>query len=937
MKNKICALSLVLALLLSICLPGSFAFAAAQSASAQFSGNTAVAQNMSVSMANSKVNVTDKDGKSGWLLDCLDKRSYIMCNIDDSVMKNLPSTAKVLLTVTYYDDSYGGFAVLYDALGDTASTNSVYCQLNKTGSWQTASFYITDALFGNGIANSDFVIMANDSYFRTDAKQIMGVSSNDILISSVSVEVCTELAPFNITVGTDRPGNIFFEGDSLDFGIKFADATGAYKTGTASYTVKDINGKTVQTKTAPFSNNFYTLTLDKLPFGVYTLEIVATGSNIRQKKIADFSYSKKAKNVNPNFGTNIHFDWNVYGRSEIKALADLAKNAGYSIIRSSIRWNQIERKQGVYALTDNLEYSCKYVDQLGMETLGILTGDCAYEIDGQILGRGGPNKPTTENQVKAYADYCNWTVNALKDYTDYWSYINEYNLVPGGRHEDESKVSYVNLVKNTYKSIKSANPHAVVVAGEVGGYWTAQRSWIDYSLDNDVLSCSDVYTLHTYDQVGGPETWHIYGSIPDFNKRIKSRNGAKRAWITENGWPAKEINGLGSMHSMVPYEKQGAYYARSMGLNIDPERIDKMIYYAFADNNTGYFDIEDNYGILKAHDYRTPFAAKPAYLTVAAYNAILDGYTYDGDYNGDHSSLMNNGWDVDDHSVSCDYSDAKFMRSFKNSDGDEIVMAWKSEYIKNDETYTYSSDKPYFEIYDMYGNKTVVENTNGGYTASYSNKPIYIHATDSVENTGITAENADTAWRIGSIGKVNVKVNLPESVKSGTSIKIIAAAYGKDNTLLGTQIKEGTYGGEEITVSFAGAKMKGCRSVKIFAIDDMERLTPLVENGVIPEFGDDSSVKVDKSGKTVMLSGKLPTGKAYTNVLITAFDGSTHRADLNVSGGFANSVIYQDMVRTNLDGAYTLRFKIPDDYAGDKIKVHISAQNTVLQKIIYLN
>ena len=138
-------------------------------------------------------------------------------------------------------------------------------------------------------------------------------------------------------------------------------------------------------------------------------------------------------------------------------------------------------------------------------------------------------------------------------------------------------------------------------------------------------------------------------------------------------------------------------------------------------------------------------------------------------------------------------------------------------------------------------------------------------------------------------------------------------------------------------MSFAGAKMKGCRSVKIFAIDDMERLTPLVENGVIPEFGDDSSVKVDKSGKTVMLSGKLPTGKAYTNVLITAFDGSTHRADLNVSGGFANSVIYQDMVRTNLDGAYTLRFKIPDDYTGDKIKVHISAQNTVLQKIIYLN
>ena len=951
----------------SLCAPYT-SIAASKSASATFGAETATTTNMSVSMGNGRVNLVTENGKKAWRLEHGDTAkenaiSYITCDIDDAVMNKLPTTAKVRIDVEYYDrdevitttnskgeisisHKYGGFAVIYD--GQNGKNGSVYQPLYGTNTWKTATFYITDAYFDNDSDKDndphnakinkvgDFSITANDRMLTTVYGRAMGISESDVLISSVKVELCAELAPFDITVGTDRPGNIFYEGDSLDFGINYADPTGKYKNAMATYTVKDLDGNTVQTKKTPFSNNFYSLALEPLPFGVYTLDIVAedTSANIRQRKVVDFSYSKKAKTVNPLVGTNTHFDWTVYDREDIRTIADLAKNAGYSMTRSSIRWYQIEQTKGNYALTDNIEYSNKYIDSIGLEMLGILTLESNYAVDGVKVGVNH-QEVTTDAQRKAYADFCEWTVGALKGYTDYWSYPNEYNLGDGGKHTPGREVSYMNLINRAYSSIVRANPNAVIVNGEVGSYWIENRNYIDYCLDRGALDRSDIFSLHVYDQYGGPETWYIYGSMQAFNDKIAAKDSSKRAWITEVGWPSTDTNGNDTFHKMKSYEKQAAFYSRSMAINADPDRIDKTIYYSLIDNNEGHFDAEDNFGIVESHDYRTPFAAKPAYLTVAAYNALLDGYTYSGDYNGDHSSLMNNGWDHDKNTdVPNNYTDAKFMRSFKNSDGDEIVMAWKSEYIENEETYTYSSDKKYFEIYDMYGNKEVVANTTGSYTAKYTNNPVYIHATDLAG--GIVSENVDTAWRIGSVGDVNVRVSLPESVKSGTAINIVAAAYDKNGGLIGTQVKFGTYGGKEITVSFDGASMKNCASVKIFALDGFDKLTPLVENGVIPEFGDDSSVEYQKSGGRITVSGILPTGKAKTDVLVTVFSAGTHRADLETENGFENSVLYQDMVESDIDGKYALTFKLPEGYTGDCVKVHIGAKNSVLQKIIYL-
>ena len=55
-------------------------------------------------------------------------------------------------------------------------------------------------------------------------------------------------------------------------------------------------------------------------------------------------------------------------------------------------------------------------------------------------------------------------------------------------------------------------------------------------------------------------------------------------------------------------------------------------------------------------------------------------------------------------------------------------MLWREDSVA-DKTYTFTTDKPQLEIYDMYGNKTVVD-VNGSYDLTITDQPIYVKAID---------------------------------------------------------------------------------------------------------------------------------------------------------------------------------------------------------------
>ena len=309
-------------------------------------------------------------------------------------------------------------------------------------------------------------------------------------------------------------------------------------------------------------------------------------------------------------------------------------------------------------------------------------------------------------------------------------------ILKGDWHFDGCVVSDWGATHDTYEAAMNG------LDIEMGTYTNGLSSESEFGYDDYYLRglfslglnrYCDAVSVHLYDFIGGPDTYYagwpwlnVYPNTRLFHDLMRKLAPGKEAWITENGWPtypgdltAEEAH---QAHFLCTPDEQARWYARSFILNSDTGRIDKFIHYAFVDNEVGYFDRESNFGIIRSHNHRTPFSAKPAFVTVAAFNDIVGNATFVGN--------------TADQDLPEDKRD-RFACRFVNDRGEEIACFWQQDdRLLSDpsvHTYTYTSDMPYLEIYDMYGNRKVVENTTGSYTAAYTCQPVYIKGVKEVK------------------------------------------------------------------------------------------------------------------------------------------------------------------------------------------------------------
>ena len=677
-----------------------------------------VKENMTVLTAAS---VEQKNGRYAWLLTPQnDGANRLRCCIKDNVLYNPAAGTKLLVEVSYLDKGYGGFCLDYNS--KSKAHNGEFVQCEGSNSWKQHMFVLDDAAIDNGIDYSDFLISVND-------RDLMGVSSDTVCISSVRVLKSKYQSPYEITTSTGHFGNVFFKGDRISFGLKFTDRRGLDEEHPVTCTVLDYDGNKVAEQHITTQSG--DVTLSNLPFGVYELKVSIADDQIKQDKVIDFSYSLKAASSNMRFGTNVHFDWNAYDDEAIKGIADLVKNAGYGFVRTSHRWNEMETVKGQYKLTHNIEYANSYLSSIGVRMLAIITQE-------NPLYDQYPYWLQSVDKRKAYADYCSFLVNALKKYTHYFcspSELNRYN----GQYCQDNYTDFFNIVKDAYPAIKKADPNAYIVSGGLAGY---QKLYNQHLFDLGILNYCNAYSMNIYEHVAGPETWYsnypeldIYSNTMNFNREVKQADPKQEAWISETGWTTRLTNANEKLtRKQLPWciseKDQARWYARSFMVNSDPNQIDKVFHYSFVNNYVGYFDPEDNYGIIHSHNYRTPFSAKPAYITTAAFNSIVGEARYLGDFaDGDVS-------------VNKDHYAFMFLRKDKK----RVMCYWQKDQgmliDQSPKEYTYNCNSPYLEIYDMYGNCKTVDNSKHEYKGIFSEEPVYIMGVDSP--TGIVSPVCDT-------------------------------------------------------------------------------------------------------------------------------------------------------------------------------------------------
>ncbi len=685
-------------------------------------------------------NVETASGRTGWRLDAsVEDSAYISVDLSGEFTDGLDTDETVRIEVDYYSDSYGGFAILYQS--KKGEKEGLYNQLLKEGGWRTAVFDIDNASFANDSYGYDFHIITSDIAFRGKypyMKNIMGTSAYDVLIGAVRVsKVKDSISPYDITVETGKPGNVFTYGtygENMVFDITYSDPKGKYNSGTAVYTVKDSRESEVWSKRQDFTGGEDTLRIPyaELPlFGVYTLEIEVSGNGVSQKKVVDFSSALKGV-TNLRYGTNLHYDSGTYTQQDIKDQIDLVYNSGIGFTRSKIDWNTVQKTVGgEYVMQDNVLFANQYLDSLGMENLCILN-----QQNWAYVGSTTPyHYLTTQAQRDAWADFCTYIVTELKDYTKYYAISNEFNLQgPGAyhpydhyqsNHNPDNYPYYVDIVKAAYPAIKAAYSDAVVVTGEVGRY---EDEWIQECYDLGLADYSDVTSYHVYEYATGPEyyvdyqqsyndgtgnTWRAIS--PWKSTQVASeffgRYGEK-TWLTETGAPSREDNILEDIPNLGLTHSEMARYLPRYFVLLGHE-LDQMFNYSFTNNNTGYFHNEDNFGIVRAHDWRTPFAAMPAYITVSA----LNYFTGDDDFVSVAPTFIGN---------ESNYQARGYVVQYEKSENypDGVIMAWKGDSAGTKTTIFSIPGANNLYVYDMYGNwkATIANGTN--YTLTP--EPIYV-------------------------------------------------------------------------------------------------------------------------------------------------------------------------------------------------------------------
>lgn len=743
--------------------------------------------------------------------------------------------------ICYLDKGPGGFYFQYDS---HSGVKNIFIQCEDTNTWKYARFKLYDARFNGNDNGYDCRIVTKDKTLFPYAKN--NASPEPVYIYWLKIYSNDRYSSFDIKEQTGNPGNVFFEGDNVNFDFTFTNTDGTlYKNMRVTYSVykpeakdeylqweetSDLHNKgseavaystqtlvAQKTQTAVFSglNATDTVGFDNLPFGTYVLkvDIVAdykTGDDKQQMSyLTDFAYSKKAE-PNPHFGTNTHYDdyyidenknlQYLYSEQDIDDQISLARDAGFGKVRSTIRWTDVLKSaNSEFSMPDMLLYPYKKLNENGMSGLCQLMQVNPYGYGASwngtdILG-------DTDEEIAAFAKYAEYVASKLKPYTKYYSLLNEFDLgsgvgLSGDSYDMPSDDEYVKLVAAGSDAIKAVQSDAYVVAGEISDdpAWQHQSAYLGkYTWDTRFLQQADktkfdAVSYHRYDAYMslGPEHNNLIGFTTYGKEHLNQYAPNAKLWVTETGWAARDRVGKhqgSTAFRNTTYDNQANYMARMLAMYASNDPVDMLMFYEFQDDREDPFSFEENFGIVHSKFYRTPWAAKPGYIATAAFNS-LTGKTVKSE------SL----------SVTPKYGEnynsfSPIVYKLTNDEGRETFCVW-STYASND--YTVNTGKDYAVVYDVYGN--VIDTVSGGtvkVTATTDMKYVVGYDYPTTEMTAKLNGIKTTDLKSVKNGDV-LKIHYTQALAEDSDSMLICAAYMNGRLVKVLDMDNDEYNSEKI-------------------------------------------------------------------------------------------------------------------------------------------
>lgn len=436
----------------------------------------------------------------------------------------------------------------------------------------------------------------------------------------------------------------------------------------------------------------------------------------------------------------------------------LMSEAGVGWVRGCVEWGKIESAPGVYKYPNYAKTFLKACKDYNIKVIYVLCfGNHNYDEGGAIY---------TDTGREAFSNYIKFLHNEFKPYNiDTYEVWNEWDLVGGGfNRNSRPPEDYRELLKSSYKTLKSLDPNITVLGGAIANMNNTQ--WLKTVLDEGGLQAMDAIALHPYNHFAAPDVSKLSERLTQVVDLMKEYGEPVDIWITELGWYVVGENGTSSeklrhtMYEQAAWNVRAAFEARAYGVS------KKFIQYSYIDSFCNPTYNEANYGYLR-HGSRevVPYAAKQVYLAVANMNKQITNAKYTEMFRPDDETY--------------------FMRYVKN-DGSNVYAAWNYNKKKS---VAFKSDVP-VTIYDMYGNlQGEVYPLDGVINLVIGDEPCYLRtALDKIEfcastlktnNEYITAVYADSVdYEIQKTDSTELLVE----VRTSAGGKVITNDGFRDNT-----------------------------------------------------------------------------------------------------------------------------------------------------------
>jgi hypothetical protein len=245
----------------------------------------------------------------------------------------------------------------------------------------------------------------------------------------------------------------------------------------------------------------------------------------------------------------VHNDIMLQTHSERVASIQRTQSLHAKIVRTSLKWGDIEGSQGSQnwsgpdgALAD--------IASSGIAVLATLWGSPSWAT-------GSSDEvyvPTSSGQftswVSAYASFASAAAARYKGKIKYYELWNEENIQDCW-HPNPNVSQYVSLYKAVYAAIKSADPGAQVGMGGVTNLSAGNTNDINGKAFLGDLYSNGVYpdavVIHAYAPSGNGPTVTLqyqnnFSDIAGIHSIMESHGqGSKQLWVTEWGWQSNQV------------------------------------------------------------------------------------------------------------------------------------------------------------------------------------------------------------------------------------------------------------------------------------------------------------------------------------------------------------------------------------------------------------